>query len=56
MNGAKEALVEFFKEVSKGMIESAPKMSFDFTRNEYWEKVSFSHKRFWVQLSFGNRK
>lgn len=56
MNGAKEALVEFFKEVSKGMIESAPKMSFDFTKNEYWVKVSFSHKRFWVQLSFGNRK
>ena len=56
MNVAKEALVEFFKEVSKGLIQSAPNMSFDFTRNENWVKVSFSHKRFWVQFSFGNRK
>ena len=56
MNIAKEALVEFFKEVSKGLIQSAPNMSIEFTRNENWVKVSFSHKRFWVQLSFGNRK
>ena len=46
MNGAKEALVEFFKEVSKGVIGSAPNMSFEFTRNENLVKVSFSHKRF----------
>lgn len=54
MNGAKEALAEFFKEVSKGLIESAPNRSFEFTRNE--DLVSFSDKRFWVQLSFGSRK
>lgn len=38
MNVAKEALAEFFKELSKGLIQSAPNMSFEFTRNE--SKVS----------------
>ena len=56
MNGAKEALVEFFKEVSKDLVESAPNMSFEFTRKENLMKVSCSNKRFWVQLSFENRK
>lgn len=46
MNGAKGALVEFFKEVSKGMIDGAPDKSFEFTKNENALKVSFSHTRF----------
>ena len=54
MNGAKGALVEFFKEVSKGMIDGAPDKSFEFTKNENALKVSFSHTRFWVQVSCNN--
>ncbi|XP_073229483.1 uncharacterized protein [Porites lutea] len=58
MNVAKEALVEFFKEVSKGLIQSAPNMSFEFTRNENflakgahrYPKPNFYEVRFPVSL------